>query len=127
MRQALERAGLTPEQIDYVNLHGTATRANDSAEDRAVASLFGNRAPASSIKGWTGHTLGAAGITNAVISCLCIREGFIPGSLNTAETDPAFGGWINLKEIRRPVSAVLSNAFGFGGNNASLIFGRLAA
>jgi 3-oxoacyl-[acyl-carrier-protein] synthase-1 len=123
MRRALERAGIAPDRIDYINLHGTATRANDIAEDRAIVGLFGNATPSSSIKGWTGHTLGAAGIVNAIVSCLCIREGFAPASLNTEMLDPEIAGWILLDELERPIDYVLSNAFGFGGNNASLVFG----
>jgi len=124
MRQALQRAGLTPDCIDYINLHGTATKANDIAEDRAIVGILGKGTPSSSIKGWTGHTLGAAGIVNAIVSCLCIREGFAPPSLNTETLDPEIGGWILLDELKRPIDYVLSNAFGFGGNNASLVFGR---
>lgn len=125
MRQALQRAGLTADRIDYINLHGTATKANDSAEDRAVNGIFGRATPASSIKGWTGHTLGAAGIANAIVSCLCIREGFAPASLNTEEVDPELATWILLDELNKTVDCVLSNSFGFGGNNASLVFGRI--
>lgn len=125
MGQALQRAGLTPDRIDYINLHGTATRANDIAEDRAIVGIFGRGTPSSSIKGWTGHTLGAAGIVNAIVSCLCIREGFAPPSLNTDVIDPEIGGAILLDELKRPIDYVLSNAFGFGGNNVSLVFGRV--
>jgi 3-oxoacyl-[acyl-carrier-protein] synthase-1 len=123
MSRALERSGLDPAQIDYVNLHGTATRANDSAEDLAVSGLFGRSTPCSSTKGWTGHTLGAAGITEAVIGCLCLREGLLPASLNTVTVDPGFKINVLLENRSQPVRRVLSNSFGFGGNNASLIFG----
>lgn len=125
MSAALERAALAPEQVDYVNLHGTATRSNDAAEDKAVTALFGDRVPASSIKGWTGHTLGAAGIANAIASCLSIRDGFVPVSLNTVEVDPELRGWIAMEPLERPLRHVLSNAFGFGGNNVSLVFGMV--
>jgi len=123
MAHALERSELDLTQIDYINLHGTATRANDSAEDHAVASLFGSVTPCSSTKGWTGHTLGAAGITEAMIGCLCLREGLLPGSLNTIEVDPDFSMNVLMENHRQPVRRVLSNSFGFGGNNASLILG----
>ncbi|HYQ59400.1 MAG TPA: beta-ketoacyl-[acyl-carrier-protein] synthase family protein, partial [Desulfatiglandales bacterium] len=123
MSRALNRSGLEPSQIDYINLHGTATRANDSAEDLAVSSIFGNRTPCSSTKGWTGHTLGAAGITEAIIACLCIREGLLPASLNTTTVDPSFSINVLLENHYQPVKRVLSNSFGFGGNNASLILG----
>jgi len=123
MSRALQRSGLEPAQIDYINLHGTATRANDSAEDLAVSGLFGSNTPCSSTKGWTGHTLGAAGITEAVIACLCLREGLIPASLNTTTVDPDFSMNVLLENRCLPVQRVLSNSFGFGGNNASIILG----
>jgi 3-oxoacyl-[acyl-carrier-protein] synthase-1 len=123
MSHALARSGLDAEQIDYINLHGTATRANDSAENLAITALFGNRTPCSSTKGWTGHTLGAAGITEAVIACLCLREGLLPASLNTTTVDPTFTMNVLLGNHRQPVKHVLSNSFGFGGSNASLILG----
>ncbi|MGX2041535.1 beta-ketoacyl-[acyl-carrier-protein] synthase family protein [Methylocaldum sp. MU1018] len=124
MRKAMQRAGVEPAAIDYVNLHGTATQANDAAEDKAVSGIFGATVPCSSIKGWTGHTLGAAGIVNVVVSCLSLREGFVPRSLNTGRVDPEIASWIATEELRRPVRTVLSNAFGFGGNNASLVLGK---
>lgn len=123
MSQALQRSGLDAADIDYINLHGTATRANDSAENMAVAALFGKRTPCSSTKGWTGHTLGAAGITETVIACLCLREGLLPASLNTITVDPAFTMNVLLENRRQPVKRVLSNSFGFGGSNAALILG----
>ncbi len=125
MQRALDRAGLAACDIDYINLHGTASRTNDSAEDQAVSRLFGTDVPCSSTKGWTGHTLGAAGITEAIIGLLCIEHGLIPGSLNTRQIDPEFTSRIVLDNETRPVRRVLSNSFGFGGNNASLIMGRL--
>lgn len=123
MQRALTSAGLAPGDIDYINLHGTASKANDAVEDRAVSHLFGNDTPCGSTKGWTGHTLGAAGITEAVIACLCIERGLIPGSINTSEVDPAFMSRVVLENNEQRVSRVLSNSFGFGGNNCSLIFG----
>lgn len=125
MQAALERAGLAPSDIDYINLHGTASRTNDSAEDKAVSQLFGPTTPCSSTKGWTGHTLGAAGITEALIGHLCIENDFIPGSLNTETVDPNFTSGIQLENRQQPVRHILSNSFGFGGNNASLILGRI--
>ncbi len=123
MQQALTSAGLEAGEIDYINLHGTASKVNDAVEDRAVSGLFGGEIPCSSTKGWTGHTLGAAGITEAVIAAICVQRGFIPGSLNTIEVDPAFTSRIELQGWEQPVARVLSNSFGFGGNNCSLIFG----
>lgn len=123
MQGALLRSGLNPGDIDYINLHGTATRANDSIEDKAVNSVFGSSIPCSSTKGWTGHTLGAAGITEAVIAAICLTRGFIPGTLNTTRVDSTLKSSVLLKNQEQPVRRVLSNIFGFGGNNCSLILG----
>lgn len=124
MRRALAAAGLEPAAIDYINMHGTASQVNDSMEDKAITTVFGTGTPASSTKGWTGHALGAAGITEAVISALCIQNGFRPGSLNTRVLDPSFTSRILLANEAGPVRRVLSNSFGFGGSNASLVFGE---
>jgi 3-oxoacyl-[acyl-carrier-protein] synthase-1 len=124
MAQALLRAGLEPAAVGYALLHGTATRSNDSAEDLALAAVLGPGTPCSSIKGWTGHTLGAAGIVNALVACLCLEENFAPASLQTRQVDPDFQGRVLLETRHEPPGAVLANAFGFGGNNASLLFGR---
>jgi 3-oxoacyl-[acyl-carrier-protein] synthase I len=123
MRQALEAAGLTPPQIDYVNLHGTGTPSNDAAEDRAVQSVFGREVPCSSTKGATGHTLGAAGGVEAVISLLALRHGLMPGGLNVRERDPALGIHYLQANRTQVLRHVLSNSFGFGGSNASLVLG----
>ena len=123
MEHALKRGGMDAAQIDYINLHGTATRANDKSEDLAVAAVFGSRTPCSSTKGWTGHTLGAAGIVEALISCLCVREGLLPASLNTVTRDPTFTMNVQMENRRQPVKRVLSNSFGFGGSNAAIILG----
>lgn len=124
MQQALTRAGISPEQVDYINLHGTATPLNDAAEDRAVQRVLGSATPCSSTKGWTGHTLGAAGITEAVFVCLSLEHGLIPGTLNTQRRDPALGADLALTNRDAPVRTALSNSFGFGGTNCSLLFGR---
>ncbi len=124
MEQALSGAGLDAAQVDYVNLHGTATPSNDRSEDRAVVRLFGVRTPVSSTKGWTGHTLGAAGIVEAVFSCLSIEKGLMPGNLNLRSPDPTLSANVLLENRRQPVNVVLSNSFGFGGTNCSLLFGR---
>jgi 3-oxoacyl-[acyl-carrier-protein] synthase-1 len=124
MRAALQRASVAPQDVDYVNLHGTATPANDAAEDRAICELFGMRTPCSSTKGYTGHTLGAAGIVEAVFCALAVEHGFLPPSLNTRSVDPSLHGEILLEPREQSVSRALSNSFGFGGNNASLLIGR---
>ena len=125
MQEALMRSGLKPGDMDYISLHGTATRANDSIEDKAVSSVFGPWIPCSSTKGWTGHTLGAAGITGAVIAAMCLTRGFIPGTLNTTRVDPTLRSHVLLENQEQPVRRVLSNIFGFGGNNCSLILGTV--
>jgi 3-oxoacyl-[acyl-carrier-protein] synthase-1 len=126
MEQALETAGLTPDAIDYINLHGTATPSNDAAEGKAVRAVFGTATPCSSTKGATGHTLGAAGGVEAVISLLALRHGLLPGGLNTTQLDPEVGINYLLENREQPVMRVISNSFGFGGTNCSLIFGRVA-
>lgn len=123
MRQALAAAALCAGDIDYINLHGTATAVNDLAEDAAVHALFGDAVPCSSTKGWVGHTLGAAGIVEAAIALLCIEQGLLPRSLNLRERDPALRCAIVERTEAAPVRRVLSNSFGFGGNNCSLLFG----
>ncbi len=125
MRAALARARVEPHEVDYINLHGTGTVANDNAESRAVCEVFGTAAPCSSTKGWTGHTLGAAGIVEAAVSLMAIEHGFMPRSLNTREKDPAIEAGILLENRIGSVRRVLSNSFGFGGSNCSLLFGRL--
>ncbi len=123
MRRALESAGLGPRDIDYVNLHGTATKTNDASEDRAVVEIFGTDTPCSSTKGSTGHLLGAAGITEAIVSIMAIAHAFMPGGANTREVDPALKCRYLLETRRTGVRHVLSNSFGFGGSNCSLVFG----
>ncbi len=124
MLDALERAQLAAHDIDYVNLHGTGTPANDRAEGRAVHEVFGAAAPCSSTKGVTGHTLGAAGITEAAISLLSLENGFMPGSPTTREVDPETQCTIALRGEARALAHVMSNSFGFGGNNCALVFGK---
>ena len=124
MRSALASAGLEPGDIDYVNLHGTGTASNDAAEDRAVVALFGEGVPASSTKGMTGHTLGAAGAVEALISVLALEEGRIPGSPGTRILDPKLRAGYTIRGREAPLARALSNSFGFGGSNCSLVFGR---
>lgn len=123
MRGALEAAGCRPEEVDYVNVHGTGTPNNDLAEGIAMRRLFGKRMPLfSSTKGFTGHTLAAAGAVEAVFSALMLRHGEIYPNLRFMQPDPQ----TNLHPVTRyervPLSIILSNSFGFGGNCASLLF-----
>jgi 3-oxoacyl-[acyl-carrier-protein] synthase-1 len=122
MEGALRSAGLDAGAIDYINLHGTATPGNDAAETRAVAAVF-DGTPCSSTKGATGHTLGAAGGLEAVICALALQAGLMPGSCNTVRVDPALPLDYLLDNREQPVRRVLSNSFGFGGTNCSLVFG----
>ncbi|CAG9170649.1 3-oxoacyl-[acyl-carrier-protein] synthase 2 [Cupriavidus laharis] len=123
MQQALASAGVSPAQVDYVNLHGTATRANDATEARAMKALLPGT-PCSSTKGATGHTLGAAGALEAVICALALRHGLLPGGINTTQADSALAVDYRLAGSEQPLHYVLSNAFGFGGSNCSLLLGR---
>lgn len=124
MEAALAEAGLDVDAIDYINLHGTATPNNDAAEGCAVAALFGARVPASSTKGITGHTLGAAGALEASVCALALADGFLPGSPNTRSPDPAIPIDYLLATRRAAPRHAMSNSFGFGGSNCSLVFGR---
>jgi 3-oxoacyl-[acyl-carrier-protein] synthase-1 len=124
MLDALARAQLSAREIDYVNLHGTATPANDRAEGHAVHDVFGTTTPCSSTKGITGHTLGAAGITEAAISLLSLEQEFMPGSPTTRAVDPETQCTIALRGEARKLSRVMSNSFGFGGSNCALVFGK---
>jgi 3-oxoacyl-[acyl-carrier-protein] synthase-1 len=120
---ALAGAAFTPDAIDYINLHGTASQKNDEVEARLVAGMFPARTLASSTKGWTGHTLGAAGIVEAVITFLAMETGLVPGTLNAQQLDPACGPQIRIRNESAEVRFALSNSFGFGGSNCSLLFG----
>ncbi len=121
---AMARAGLTADDVDYINLHGTATPKNDEVEAGVVDKAFSARTRASSSKGWTGHTLGAAGILESVISLLAIENGLIPGTLNCEQLDPVCGPQIALKNESADVRIALTNSFGFGGSNCTLAFSR---
>lgn len=126
MKCALESAGLGPADMDYVNLHGTGTRTNDTAEDRAVSDLFDAVTPCSSTKGATGHLLGAAGITEAIICILAIGHDLMPGSANTRSVDPELKCNYLVVNREGQVRRALSNSFGFGGSNCSLVLGAAA-
>jgi 3-oxoacyl-[acyl-carrier-protein] synthase I len=124
MRDALARAAVAPDEVGYLNLHGTATPANDSIEALAVSALFPGSLHASSTKGWTGHTLGAAGIVESVYALLALEHGELPGILNSATPDPACGPQIRFDSAQRDIRYAMNNSFGFGGNNCSLVFGK---
>jgi 3-oxoacyl-[acyl-carrier-protein] synthase-1 len=124
IERALLEAGLEPAQIDYINLHGTGTPSNDAAEDHAVFDVFGGQVPASSTKGATGHTLGAAGILEAIICVLAIRQGLAPGGINTTTPDPGLRTRYLRDNLPMRVDRALSNSFGFGGSNCSLVIAR---
>ena len=127
MRNALNRAGIDKEQIDYINAHGTSTPLGDEIELSAVKRLFGNHAyklSMSSTKSAIGHLLGAAGSVEAIFSIFTMRDGIVPPTLNLEKPSPSCDiDLVPLKAKERPVRYALSNSFGFGGTNASLIFG----
>jgi 3-oxoacyl-[acyl-carrier-protein] synthase-1 len=125
MEQALASAEIRPAEVNYINLHGTGTRSNDSTEDKAVCAVFGRDTPCSSTKGWTGHTLGACGAIEAIICALAIERGFMPGSANTRTLDPAMGLQYLLDNRGERIDIAMSNAFGFGGTNCSLLLGHV--
>lgn len=122
MREALNDAGLDAQAIGYLNLHGTATPLNDGIEAGAVARVCGDL-PASSTKGWTGHTLGAAGITEAVVCLLALDQGWLPATLNCDEPESQPAGLLT-EHVQQDIHYAMTNSFGFGGNNCSLIFGK---
>ena len=125
MERALTTAGLAPATIDYINLHGTATPVGDAAEDHAVFDLFGGRTPCSSTKGFAGHTLGASGAVEAAFCALAIQHGFLPGSPQTQTVDPAFKTRYLCEGRSGRIDRIISNSFGFGGANCSLLLGRV--
>ena len=124
IEDALARAGIGPADVDYINLHGTATPQNDAVEAALIARLFAATTLASSTKGWTGHTLGAAGIVEAALTLLALERGLVPGTLNLETPDPVCGPQIMLDNRERTIGVALSNSFGFGGNNCCLAFAR---
>jgi 3-oxoacyl-[acyl-carrier-protein] synthase I len=124
MEGALRRAGVDASAVDYINLHGTATPKNDEIESIAIAGLFGPDTLASSTKGWTGHTLGAAGITESVVALIALEHGEVPGTLNASTLDADCAPQVRIDNSRRDCRYVMNNSFGFGGNNCSLLFGR---
>lgn len=126
MRQALSRAELDAGAVGYINCHGTATALNDQVEAQAIRAVFKRPPPAASTKGWTGHTLGAAGIAEAVFSLLALNDGFLPAGLNLNDPEADWAEFVLSRSLHQSVDAVLSNSFGFGGSNCSLLLGRAA-
>lgn len=127
LQQALARAGLSADAVDYINLHGTASQKNDEVELALVADTFPASTRASSTKGATGHTLGAAGILEATVALLALEHGIVPGTVGCRTPDPAAGPQLALASEACEVRVALSNSFGFGGNNACLAFARAEA
>ena len=123
MQRALATARIAPDRVDYINLHGTASRSNDSSEDAAVMTVFGAATPCSSTKGLTGHALGAAGVIEAIITAIALEDGFLPAGANTLARDPALhADYLVESRVGAPRIA-MSNSFGFGGANCSLLLG----
>jgi len=125
LRDALARAGIEAGDVGYINLHGTASQKNDEVEAALVARSFPATTRASSTKGFTGHTLGAAGILEAAITLLTMRDGHIPGNLGATTPDPLCGPQMAWTAEQGDVRIALSNSFGFGGNNACLAFAQV--
>jgi len=125
MEQAIGRANLTPERIGYVNAHGTATVFNDAAEGKAIEQMFSD-VPISSTKSMMGHSLGAAGAIEAIVSLIALRHQFLPPNINFREPDPELRLNIVANEARpAEFDCVLSNSFGFGGTNASIVLRKM--
>ena len=126
MRMAIKDAGLKPEDIDYINAHGTSTQLNDLTETIAIKKVFGDHAkriPISATKSMTGHLLGAAGSTEAIFTILALRDGILPPTINYEEPDPECDlDYVPNVARRQHLNTGMSNAFGFGGTNATLIF-----
>ncbi len=131
MQRALESAGLQPEDIDYINAHGTSTRLNDISETKAIKAVFGEYAyqvPISSTKSVTGHLLGAAGAIEAIFSLLAIRDSVIPPTINYENPDPELDlDYVPNQARPKKLKYVMSNSFGFGGHNSTLILGGYEA
>ncbi len=127
MQAALEDAGARADEVDYINAHGTATPFNDAAEGRAISELFGSRVPVSSTKSMMGHSLGAAGAIEGVISLLALGEGIVPPNLHFTQTDEGIDLNIAREPKPAPLELVISNSFGFGGTNASIVMRKTPA
>ncbi len=128
MKMAIGDAGLTPEDIDYINAHGTSTPLNDAVETRAIKAVFGERArsiPVSSTKSMTGHLLGGTGGIEAIYSIMAIQSGIIPPTINLEATEPDMDlDYVPNEARQMDIDVAMSNSFGFGGTNAVIIFGK---
>jgi 3-oxoacyl-[acyl-carrier-protein] synthase II len=128
MRRALRSAGLAPEEVGYVNAHGTSTPAGDVSETKAIRLAFGDHADrlaVSSTKSMIGHLFGAAGAVEGIATVLAVRDGILPPTINQTDPDPACDlDYIPNEARKAEVDAAMSNGFGFGGHNAVLVFRR---
>ncbi|HEY8394930.1 MAG TPA: beta-ketoacyl-ACP synthase II [Thermaerobacter sp.] len=128
MQAAMADAGIRPEQVDYINAHGTSTPQGDVAETQAIKRVFGEHAyrlAVSSTKSMTGHLLGAAGAVETILTALALRDGVLPPTINLEEPDPECDlDYVPNRARRRPITYALSNSFGFGGQNACLVLRR---
>jgi 3-oxoacyl-[acyl-carrier-protein] synthase-1 len=122
IEKALVSSGIKPSDVDYINLHGTATLSNDYSESKGLSSVFNPEIMCSSTKGMTGHTLGAAGINEAIICTLALENSIIPANINLHTIDDNLPIRVPTKCIKQSLNHVMSNSFGFGGSNCSLIF-----
>jgi len=128
MKMALEEAGISPDEVQYINTHGTSTPLGDAQEIKAIQNVFGDAAyqlNISSTKSMTGHLLGGTGAIEAIACIMAIQKGIIPPTINHVTPDPAIDSKLNLtfnKAQTREVTFALSNTFGFGGHNASVLF-----
>jgi 3-oxoacyl-(acyl-carrier-protein) synthase len=128
IRSCLADAGMASERVDYINLHGTATRANDETEATAVAEVFGRRGeslPASSTKSMLGHSLGASGAIEFVVCVEALRHGFVPPTINCEEPNPSVGlDYVPIVGRKYPARVAMSNSFAFGGSNSCIMLGK---
>jgi 3-oxoacyl-[acyl-carrier-protein] synthase II len=125
MKQALDQAGVTTADIDYISAHGTSTKENDSTESMAIGKLFGEHAkttPVSSIKSMLGHLIAAAGSVEAIVCVLALRDQIVPPTINYGKPDPECTlDYVPNEARKMPVDICLSNSFGFGGQNDTLV------
>jgi 3-oxoacyl-(acyl-carrier-protein) synthase len=128
IQRALDQAGVKPEQIDYINAHGTATPLNDTAETQAIKTVFGDHAykvPVSSTKSTTGHLMGATGALEAAVCIYAIQHGIIPPTINLKEPDPQCDlDYVPGEARKKRVNIAMNNSFGFGGHNAVIVLKR---